>query len=118
MAELTAANIKLRFSEFENIDDAKIEFAIEEASRCIDDSWLAKDKNLAWAYLSAHYLMVSISRSVSGTGQKVISERIGEISVTYSDPPQQSSETDMTTTPYGVRYLELVGKNFPAIMVI
>jgi len=118
MATLTTANIKMRFSEFEDVDDAKIEFAIEEAGRCIDDSWLVKDKMLAWSYLSAHYLMVWVSRAASGTGQKIASERIGEISVTYDNTAGQSSETDLTTTPYGVRYFELAQKNFPAIMVI
>jgi Protein of unknown function (DUF4054) len=120
MSTLTAANIKIKFPEFAGTDDAQIEFAIEEAARNVDDTWLEKDKMLGWMYMTAHYLMVSISRAASGTGQQIQSERIGEISVTYatSQQPTIASPSDLTTTPYGTRFLELANLNFPPVLVI
>ena len=120
MSTVTVTAIKLKFPEFADIDDAAIEFAIEEAASNVDDTWIARDKNLAWMYMAAHYLMVSISRAASGTGQQIQSERIGEISVTYAPTPQptMASPSDLTTTPYGTRYLELANLNHPPVMVI
>ncbi len=115
-----AQNLKLKFPEFGALDDATVEFAIEEAARNVDDSWLANDATLALLYLAAHYLMVSQMRAVASTGQVVQSERMGEMSVTYAGFPQPTATDamDLRTTLYGIRYLELAHINFPPIAVI
>ena len=120
MTEVTAQSMKLKFPEFANQDDATIEFAIEEAARNVDDTWLAKDKNLAWMYMAAHYLSVAINNALVVNNKQVVSERIGEISVTYAQPQQSTLKdpTDLATTTYGMRYRELSKLNFPPIMVI
>jgi hypothetical protein len=75
---------------------------------------------LAWMYMTAHYLQVSITRAATTTGQQIQSERIGEISISYATPqqPNMASPSDLTTTPYGTRYLELANLNFPPVLVI
>lgn len=120
MTDITAANMKLKFPEFANQDDATIEFAIEEAARNVDDTWLAKDKVLAWMYMAAHYLSVSITNATVVNNKQVTSERIGEISISYAQPQASvlKDPTDLTTTAYGMRYRELSKLNFPPVMVI
>jgi hypothetical protein len=115
-----AQNLKLKFPEFAQLDDATVEFAIEEASRNVDDSWLPKDATLGLLYLAAHYLMVGQQRAQSATGQVVQSEKMGEMSITYAQFPQinATDASDLKTTLYGVRFLELAHINFPPIAVI
>lgn len=117
---VTASAMKMKFPEFAGEDDARIEFAIEEAARNVDDTWRAKDKNLAWMYMTAHYLSVAINNATVVNNKQVVSERIGEISVTYAQGPAPSPKdpTDLSSTSYGQRYRELSKLNFPPIMVI
>lgn len=116
----TATSIKLRFPEFSDIPDMTVEFAIEEASRHVDDTWLPEDKPLALSYLAAHYIMVAKSRQESDSGQMISAETIGRISIRYATPeqPKAASPSDLTTTPYGARYLELATLNNPPIATV
>jgi len=116
----SALNVKMKFPEFQSQDDATIEFAIEEAARSVDDSWIAADQTLGIMYLAAHYLMVSIQRAESAAGEVVESERIGPLSITYKTPDQASSAStsDLTTTQYGTRFRELMIRSNPAVAII
>lgn len=114
----TASALKLRFKEFASQDDPTIEFAIEEASLHVDDSWPVDRASLAILYLSAHYLMVSISRAQSGTGQRIKSQAMDGMSFTYADEEKKPDPADFTTTPYGSRYLDLVNQSFPGVLLI
>jgi hypothetical protein len=116
----TATNIKMKFPEFKIIDDPTIEFAIEEAQRSVDDTWIAGDQTLALMYLAAHYIEVGIQRSASTAGEVLESERVGPISMTYKTPeiPTPASPSDYMTTPYGTRFFELLQRSFPAVAII
>jgi len=119
----TATSLKLKFPEFASVANGSVEFAIEEAQLQVDNSdssWNSDaEASLAILYLSAHHLMVTISRSESGTGLLVRSESFAGISVSY-DTEQQSKPDpgDYTSTPYGSRYLELVSRNQPPVMLL
>jgi hypothetical protein len=117
----TTNNLKAKFPEFADESDASVEFAIEEAQLNVDDTWIdTLNSTLGLYYLSAHYLMVSRSRAESASGQMVRSENFGPMSVTYATPnqPTAASSSDLTTTPYGTRFLELVHLNFPPVAVV
>ena len=118
----SASNIKFKFPEFSSIDDSTVEFAVEEAViACGNGDWIDDaNQTLALMYYAAHIMQVSIMRASSGTGQIVSSERTPELSITYATPQQQITDyaVDLTTTFYGVRYLGLVARNFPAILTI
>jgi hypothetical protein len=115
----SSVNMKMRFPEFADVEDTTIEFAIEEASGGVDDSWLDRDKTLAVMYLAAHYLMVSIQRSESATGQSIRSETIGRMSITYDSAGAVNADAgDLGSTQYGTRYLDMLRGNKPPIMVI
>src|ERR1700747_1477293 len=117
----TATNIKLKFPEFAYLADGTVEFAIEEAQLSIDGNasaaggWTSDaDQTMAHMYLAAHHLMVTISRAQSGTGQRIKSESVDGMSISYVTDGEVPDPGDYNTTPYGSRYLDLVSLNFPA----
>ncbi len=119
----SATNMKFKFPEFNTLDDATVEFAVEEANVAaggygawIDDS----NQTLAIMYYAAHLLMVSIQRAQSGGAGIVTSQKTPELAVSFAVPPQPSYDKpyDLSTTFYGVRFLGLVSKNFPAILTV
>lgn len=115
----TAQSMKLKFPEFAGQDDTSIEFAIEEAGLSVDDSWINDTyQTIAVMYLAAHYLMVSISRAESATGQRLKSETMDGMSKTYDNDAARPDPSDYTTTQYGTRYLEMLKVNKPGIMLI
>lgn len=114
----TASSIKIKFPEFESVSNGTVEMAIEEASLSVSDSWLQKYATLGIMYLTAHYLMVTISRADSGTGAILKSESMDGMSKSYDTTSTKPDHGDYTTTPYGSKYLELQGKNFPGVMVV
>lgn len=119
---VSAHTMKLRFPEFAAVDNAAIEFAIEEANLGVDATWPASHANLGIMYLSAHYLMVYLSRQESGTGQQIKSESFaGVMSITYAEQAQPLTDADtddLKTTPYGVRYLEMLNRLFTGPLVV
>lgn len=121
-ARVNSTAMKLKFPEFANVPPATIEFAIAEAALGVGANWIDdENRMLGQMYLAGHYLMVSIQRSESATGQKIKSERIGaDFSVTYADDNKQAiaDPNDFTTTVYGSRYLSLLQANIPAIAII
>lgn len=118
----TASNFKFKFSEFSNVDDASIELALEEAvAACGNGDWIDdSNQTLALYYYAGHLIQTSLMRASSGTGQLIASERTPELSITYAIPPQQTTDyaVDLTLSIYGVRYLGLVARNFPAVLVV
>ena len=117
---VTAATMMLKFPEFTKEDPASIEFAIEEAVLNTTATWSFPDRDLGTMYYAAHLLMVSISRRESAEGQVIQSERVGELSVTYKvpDQPTEVNPSDLTTTIYGARFLELAKLNFPPVLTV
>lgn len=121
MANLISAhNVKLKFLAFSDTPDTDIEMAIEEASLEVDETW-GNYQTLGLLYMAAHILTVQQSTSASGTGQRVASENFGGVvSVTYqADPsPADLSIKDLSSTSYGQRLLDFMGRLFPAVAII
>jgi len=119
-----ANSMKTKFRAFASLDDADIAFALEEAvvaCGSVKGEWTSDaDHSLAIQYYAAHLLMVSLQRAGSGTGQVLISESTPELSRSYAAPPQASvsEPIDFTMTHYGVRFLGLIQKNFPAVLTV
>lgn len=117
---VTVPTIRFKFPEFHELADEQVGLAIQEAQLVIDSSWPAKYQDLATAYYTAHLLMVSLARAESGTGQIIKSESIGPMSVTYDTQAKASAldVSELDTTPYGARVLELMEMLFPTGIVI
>jgi hypothetical protein len=116
----TAVNLKMKFPEFANVDDASVEFAIEEAALFVDDNWLPDTQILGVLYLAAHYLQMTIMLAASATGQPITSERMGPMSITYASPVQitEATSSDWMLTMYGRRFREFCQINNPPIAII
>jgi hypothetical protein len=112
----SAANFRLRFPEFTNESDAEIEFAIEEAARQVDDTWTVGDQANAVLYLSGHYVMVSIARRESATGQRVTRESLGDMSWSFENT--RPAADDLESTQYGQRYRALLRRNFSGGLIV
>lgn len=106
---ISAHSVKMRFPELAQYPSSLIEFAIEEASLQVDDTW-GIYQALGLLYLSAHILIMGISRGASGTGQPITSESFpGVVSVSYAAPPPLTADAveDLDQTFYGVRFKAL-----------
>jgi hypothetical protein len=116
----TATSFKLKFPEFASVADGTVEFAIEEAQMMVDDSWIDDaNSSLGMLYLAAHHLMVTLSRAESGTGQLIKSESFAGMTVSYDTDQQTKPDPgDYTSTPYGSRFLDLLSRNQPGILLL
>jgi hypothetical protein len=112
----TATSIKARFSEFSAETDPAVEFAIEEAARRVDSTWVEKDQTLAVAYLAGHFLMCDIARRESASGQRVASETIGGLTQRFENT--RPTADDFGSTLYGMRFKELAKLNFSGGLVV
>jgi hypothetical protein len=117
----TAVSIKTRFSEFNDVEDNVIEFAIEEARLEVGTNWTS-GYDLAIVYLTAHYVACSIAASSSGgsgDGGDIASESIGRFSISYAKSAfDDAVHSDKSSTSYGRRYVELRERNFGGPVVI
>jgi len=111
----TIDDFKARFSGFSGVPDPRIQLFIDEASRSVDDSWIAADQKTAILYLAAH-LMESDDRAGAGTGE-IASESFGPISLSYVRR-DGSSDGDYSSTQYGSRFAELLANNRSGPVVI
>lgn len=117
----TAISIKTRFPEFADVEDPVVEFAIEEARAEIGTNWTT-GYNLAIVYLVAHYVASAVAASTSGgtgDGGDIASESIGRFSISYAKNANADAvHGDKSSTSYGRRYVELLGRNFGGPVLI
>jgi hypothetical protein len=118
---ITAASVKIRFPVFRNVEDALIEFAIEEANLSVDPSVFDDWYLMAFLYYVAHIVMRAMQTLAGGAGQVLRSVSVGgEISYSYETvpPPTLADHTDLATTPFGVRFLEICSLKIPAVGLV
>lgn len=119
----TAADITARFPVFADVDPAVINAMIEEAARFLDEAWNEDDYPIAYRYLVAHMLVMEGALQSSGgpgvaTGP-IQSEKLGDASVTYAQPGASSGAfSEFMQTVYGRRYLEIMRRNLPLVIVV
>jgi len=125
MITVTATSMKLKFPEFANIEDATIEFAIEEAALAVGNNW-AYGSSVGIMYLAAHLIAAGKAAAAvlaGGSGGEIASESIGRMSISYkttnvSLTNSGATPDDYTSSSYGRRYLELYDMNFGAPVVV
>jgi len=115
----TVTSMKLKFPEFQTVDDATVGFALEEALLFLG-SWMNGARDIAHMYLAAHLLAVS-KASADSDGREITHETIGRISTTYkSSGVGAGSATigDLLTTQYGNRYMQLKNLGNPRFKMV
>lgn len=125
----TAAELKTRYPEFADVDNAIVTAAITDAAGDVDDSWREADYARAIMALAAH-MMVMEGRLNSGVSLSpfaltgfVKSESLGDASVTYGGVGEAGSsgsnkDGSYALTTYGQRYMELMRKNHGGPLIV
>lgn len=114
----TAANVQTRFPEFAAVDTDRIDLALEEAARFVDDTWIEADRFVAIQYLAAHILASNGAlhpeglSSVGAVSGPISSESLGDASVSYASRSQSTSDEDLRSTPWGERFIRIRRSNF------
>src|SRR6266403_4533505 len=114
----TVTSMKLKFPEFQTLDDQVVGFALEEAELFLG-TWSSGARDIAWMYMAAHFLSVSAA-SADSDGREITHETIGRISTTYKATAGAQNVTigDLQTTQYGSRYLQLKNLGNPKFKTI
>jgi hypothetical protein len=124
----TPAELKAKFPAFAAVADLTVTMFIEEATRSIDESWLAGDQKNAIMYLACHLMFTNGVLNAGtppgggGAGAAIASESIGDASVSYVTGQLLkgggSLDDDFRTTVWGRRYLKLLKLNQPGVEVV
>lgn len=126
----TPEDVKARFPVLEPVDDDVLQQIIDEAQRFVGTNWTELDYKPAIQYLAAHMavkegLINQSGMASAGLSSGVIqSETLGDASITYAKNDAISlggftgNDTDLASTPYGLRYLALRRANVGGPLVV
>lgn len=124
----TASDLKARFPEFTAVSDALVNLILAEASAQVGETWLERDRKPATLYLAAHMLAMEGEpfRTKSGQGLgatgPVRRRKVGDTETEFagfsSSTGAGASASEYGSTAYGLRFLDLLRKNFPAVAVV
>jgi len=108
---LTPADFKIRFPEFVTVDDARIQFWLDDAALEVGEAAWGPLYEKGSMLLAAHLLELDIQRVDSGSGSsslaRVTSKKVGDVSVTFARSSTDSTEDWYNQTDYGSEYLRL-----------
>lgn len=113
----TANQFKDRFQNpvFNDLSNPYISALIQEASRFVDDSWFEEDYQTAILFLAAHNALSELTANAVGG---IVSESLGDSSVSYATLTNSSNNDYYKTTRYGMSFLNLFNANQPKVLLI
>lgn len=127
----TIEQFRTKFPTFSGVPDPTIGAALGEASASVDQSWIEADYQPAILYLAAHILTVDGalfdalgSGAVGGViaAGQVAEAKVGDVQVKLAGPAGGSSgaggASGLRSTGYGLRYLDLLRRNQPAVALV
>lgn len=119
----TPADLKLRYSDFDALDDAVIQYWLTDAERGVDESWLEADYAPALIALAAHNLALGgLGVQASATADLppgIVGMRIGTLGLNFdSAVTKAKAEGTWGATRYGVEYLRLLRLNKGGALVL
>lgn len=109
---LTPTDFKIRYPEFEEVPDARIQFMLDDAALEVSEAAWGALYEKGSMLLCAHLLSISQSNSddddSGGDTGNVVSKSIGDVSVSFAKATSESSSDDWyLSTSYGAEYLRL-----------
>jgi len=125
----TASDLKQRFPEFTAVSDTLVNLILAEASAQVGETWLERDRKPATLYLAAH-MLASEGRDAAAAGVvggdavtgPLKRRKVGDVEAEFagvsSSSGDGSSASEYASTAYGLRYLELMRRNFPAVAIV
>lgn len=108
---ITPADFKIRFPEFDSVDDSRIQLFIDDSVLILNETYWGTKYDLGLYYLTAHYLTVA-TRMANGNSDDASSSVTGKAvdgtSVTYGSPVINDGSDDFyNASAYGKQYLAL-----------
>jgi hypothetical protein len=119
----TVDDVIARVPELADTSSDVFELVLLEAQRRVDTTWLEGDYTTALIYLTAHLASIANQTVESGgdtSSQLITSESLGRISLSYGTGGAAAavSPSGLQATSYGLLFLGLVKRNFPAVLVV
>ncbi|MCK5603145.1 DUF4054 domain-containing protein [Candidatus Pacearchaeota archaeon] len=111
---ITPSTFKVRFPEFDSVDDARIQLFLDDAELILNSAYWGDKLDLGTSYYTAHALASAPGAeggSSAGTTGPVSARAVDGASVTYgSSAPVAGSQGEAyyLSTSYGQKYLALV----------
>jgi hypothetical protein len=119
----TASDLKQRFPEFIAVSDTLVALILAEASAQVGETWYERDRKPATLYLAAHMLAMegepgrTAGGTSGGTSGPVRRRKVGDVETEFAGF-SASSASEYGSTAYGLRFLDLLRRNFPAVAVV
>ncbi len=109
---LTPTDFKIRYEEFIDVSDSKIQFMLDDAALEVSESAWGTLYEKGTMSLAAHLLSIDQSNSDdeddSGGEGNLASKSIGDVSYSFSKATSESTSDDWyLSTSYGAEYLRL-----------
>lgn len=126
----TPAELKTKLPAFASVPDPTVQDAIDEAKASVDTSWIEADYKPAIIYLAAHIMTLNgvlYGADQFGAGAGIIAAglvqkmKVGDVDVTLSTGAGSTggaAASGLASTPYGLRYRDLLRRNQPAIALV
>lgn len=124
----TVEEFKTRFPEFATVANETVQAVLDEAVGDVGPSWIERDRTPGVLHLAAHLLAVSGSGGLgAGGGGAAVTgaikrRTVGDTTTEFtgiSGGASTGGQLDYyRSTSYGVRYLSLMRRNFPAVAVV
>lgn len=134
----TATEFKTRYPEFSAVGDATVNAMIAEAELQVGSTWIEDDRRPAVMALAAHWMVLEgePTRTTSGgsTGggtstSEAATYTVGDVTTKIESGSGTTTSTTTSTgsvftgvaytsTIYGQRYLQLLRRSFPAVVVV
>lgn len=129
---VTPADVKARYPVFASASDTLIALLIGEAQGAVADTWILADQKPALIAYTAHLLAIETFDTnvidAGDLGQVAVTGRlesieVGDVKTKFahqyaSEASGSASASALSATPYGRRYLELLRRSNPAILVV
>lgn len=103
----TPATLKTRYPSFAAVDDAAIQYWLDDALRFVTDRWIEDDRSPAMMAYAAHMMALNgLGGGLAGNlPPGVTSFKSGAMDVSFSDAAAAATARgDFTSTRYGVEY--------------
>lgn len=106
---VTASDVREHFPEFSTATDTLIELWLAQAERRVNTTQWGEKADDATLWLTAHLLKIDCQIRGGGTpvAGPISSERVGDLSRTYSVPGGRLKDSFLASTVYGQQYLEM-----------
>ena len=125
-----------RYPEFAGVEDYRVDALLREAEAEVGPGWIESDRPLAMMAYAAHVLTTELaSAAVSNlpdvgsetvTTRPIVRKTVGPLSIQYEKSSSSSNigggsvaaAVDFESTAYGVRFINLRRRSFPAVLVL